>query len=239
MLTLREVSCVRGGGAESFTVTIDQLKILPGETLAITGSSGSGKSTLLEMLGLVLRPTVGRCFYWDFKGHNGQSRDIRALWQRNAFGELARIRAHRIGFVLQTGGLLPYLNVQANIEISRRIARLKPRGPPISYLIDTLGLARLMRKMPHQLSVGERQRVSIARAMAHEPDLLLADEPTAALDPELADQVIGLMLDVVRQHRAVVHLVDVVTGKNQHKPRIVDLDDIEILKNRVGGARVQ
>ena len=197
MLTLREVSCVRGSGAESFTVRINQLVISRGDTVAITGSSGSGKSTLLEILALVLRPTVGDCFCWDFGVGKGQSQDISALWRRNSFSDLARIRALRIGFVLQTGGLLPYLDVQANVEISRRIARRNWRSNPIPRLTETLGLGHLMRKMPQQLSVGERQRVSIARAMAHEPDLLLADEPTAALDPELADQVIGLMLDLV------------------------------------------
>lgn len=195
MLTLRQVSCIRGIGTESFSIRIDNLSIAPGETIAITGSSGSGKSTLLEILGLVLRPAVGDSFRWDFG--DGKSTDIDALWRRDAFPDLARIRAHRIGFVLQTGGLLPFLDVQANIEISRRIAQCSRRNNPIPNLIDSLELRHLLGKMPHQLSIGERQRVSIARAMAHEPDLLLADEPTAALDPQLADQVITLMLDLV------------------------------------------
>lgn len=207
MLTLREVSCVRGSGAESFTVTIGNLVISRGETVAITGSSGSGKSTVLEMLGLVLRPVVGDTFRWDFRERNGQRQDISALWRQDAFAELARIRAHHIGFVLQTGGLLPYLDVQANIAISRRIARSGWRENPVPRLIDALGLRCLVSKMPHQLSVGERQRVSIARAMAHEPDLLLADEPTAALDPELADQVIGLMLDLVARTETALVIV--------------------------------
>ncbi|MCB1924870.1 MAG: ABC transporter ATP-binding protein [Gammaproteobacteria bacterium] len=207
MLTLRGVSCVRGTGAESFTVAVGELVISRGETVAITGSSGSGKSTLLEMLALVLRPTVGERFAWEAADDAGHTQDIGALWQRDAFRELARMRARNIGFVLQTGGLLPYLDVQSNIEMSRRISRRNWRRNAIPQLVEALGLSHLTRKMPHQLSVGERQRVSIARAMAHEPDLLLADEPTAALDPQLADQVITLMLELVARMETAAVIV--------------------------------
>jgi putative ABC transport system ATP-binding protein len=207
MLTLRDVGCARGHGHDAFTVRVERLEIARAETIAITGASGSGKSTLLEMLALVLRPEVNGCFDWRSKHPSHEPQDIGALWRRDAFHELTRIRARRIGFVLQTGGLLPYLDVRSNIELSRRIERLSWRNSPVPRLIETLGLTRLSRNMPHQLSVGERQRVSIARAMAHEPELLLADEPTAALDPELADQVIELMLDLVARTETTAVIV--------------------------------
>ncbi len=207
MLTLRDVGCVRGKGNDAFSVSIECLEIARAETVAITGVSGSGKSTLLEMLALVLRPTVNGCFAWESQSPSDEPQDIGALWQRDALHELTRIRARRIGFVLQTGGLLSYLDVSSNIELSRRIERLPWRNSPVPRLIQALGLARLSKKMPHQLSVGERQRVSIARAMAHEPELLLADEPTAALDPELADQVIDLMLDLVARTETTAVIV--------------------------------
>ncbi|MCB1857531.1 MAG: ABC transporter ATP-binding protein [Gammaproteobacteria bacterium] len=207
MLTLRDVACVRGSGPESFTVRVDRLQISRGETIAITGASGCGKSTLLEILALVLRPAVRDRFTWESASPGHGEQDIAVLWQRDAFSHLTRIRARRIGFVLQTGGLLPYLDVRSNIELARRIARLPSRGSPVPRLMDTLGLSHLDRKMPHQLSVGERQRVSIARAMAHEPELLLADEPTAALDPELAEQVIELMLELVERTQTTAVIV--------------------------------
>ena len=197
VLTLNGVSCVRGSGPDAFSIRVDELTIHRGETVAVTGASGSGKSTFLEILALVLRPSVAGCFVWQAKQPDAAQLDIDELWKRGAHGELARTRAQRIGFVLQTGGLLPYLDVRSNIEISRRIAGRPWRDNPVPELIRDLGLSHLIKKMPHQLSVGERQRVSIARAMAHQPDLLLADEPTAALDPVLSEQVIGLMLDLV------------------------------------------
>lgn len=197
MLALRDVSCIRGSAQDAFSVHISDLTIHRGETVAVTGASGSGKSTLLELLALVLRPSVEGRFVWHENEGGSPRLDIDDLWQRDAYADLARTRARRIGFVLQTGGLLPYLDVQSNIEMSRRIARCPWRNNPVPDLIAELGLPHLINKMPHQLSVGERQRVSIARAMAHEPELLLADEPTAALDPVLSEQVIGLMLDLV------------------------------------------
>jgi putative ABC transport system ATP-binding protein len=207
VLTLEDVACIRGRGPDAFSVRVDRLEIARAETVAITGASGSGKSTLLEMLALVLRPDVAGSFVWESRHPDAAGQDIGALWQRGALADLTRIRATRIGFVLQTGGLLPYLDVRSNIELPRRIGRLPWRDSPIPRLIDALGLARLSGKMPHQLSVGERQRVSIARAMAHEPELLLADEPTAALDPELADQVIGLMLELVARSQTTAIIV--------------------------------
>ncbi len=207
MLTLRNVACVRGKGDDAFSVWVEHLEIARGETLAITGESGSGKSTLLELLALVLRPTVCGDFEWESRRQGDKFQDIGGLWRRDALHELTRIRACRIGFVLQTGGLLPFLDVRSNIELSRVIERLPSRNSPVPGLIQALGLSRLIKKMPHQLSVGERQRVSIARAMAHEPELLLADEPTAALDPELADQVIGLMLDLVARAETTAVIV--------------------------------
>jgi len=197
VLTLSDITCVRGHGTDAFSVSVENLTIKRAETVAITGKSGSGKSTLLEILALVLRPQVRGCFKWESRRAGGSTLDLAQLWHKDARRELTRIRAGQIGFVLQTGGLLPYLDVQSNIELSRHIECLPRKDSPVPRLIKALELTRLCRKLPHELSVGERQRVSIARAMAHEPELLLADEPTASLDPELEDQVIALMLTAV------------------------------------------
>ncbi len=199
MLELEKISCIRGEGTNAFTMSLEELSVVQGETLVITGPSGSGKSTLLEALALVLRPTHSKRFLWTIRRENQGCYDIKRLWQKNETAQLAALRARRIGFVLQTGGLLPFLNVAENVRIWRRIAARPVCTEKILQLMDRLEITELADKMPHQLSVGERQRVSIARALAHEPDLLLADEPTAALDPVLAEQVFRLMLDLVNQ----------------------------------------
>jgi putative ABC transport system ATP-binding protein len=166
--------------------------------VAVTGASGSGKSTLLEILGLVLRPQQVGVFSWHEHKSNGTD-DIAALWRHRARDALARIRARRIGFVLQTGGLLPYLSVRENLVVNRRLLGLPAEDETVTDLVDQLEITRLIDKKPHQLSIGERQRVSIGRALAHGPALLLADEPTAALDPRLGERVMALMVELVRR----------------------------------------
>ena len=197
MLQLDNIHCRRGIGAQQFTVSISHLSIARGETVAITGRSGSGKSTVLEILGLVLRPDSMGCFAWN--DQQGNALDLAALWSSQRDAQLSRIRASRIGFVLQTGGLLPYLDVRRNIGFTRRLIGLPRRSERVDELIEALGIGHLLTRKPHQLSIGERQRVSIARSLAHDPQLFLADEPTSALDPHLADEVFDLMVDAVQR----------------------------------------
>jgi putative ABC transport system ATP-binding protein len=170
--------------------------------VAITGPSGSGKSTLLDLLGLVLRPDAAGCFMFapgTAAAGIGVARDIARLWANDDRDGLAAIRASSIGYVLQTGGLLPFLNAIENISLSRALLGLADGDGFVDRLTAALGIDRLRTKMPHALSIGERQRVAIARALAHRPALLLADEPTAALDPGQAVRVIELLLAIVRE----------------------------------------
>lgn len=165
--------------------------------LAVTGESGSGKSTVLELLGLVAEPMPGARF--DLTDEDGTPSDIADLWRRRFQRELARIRARSIGFVLQSGGLLPYLSVRDNILINRRLLGMPLDDPILEDIVERLKIGDLLRKKPSQLSVGQQQRAAIGRALAHSPALLLADEPTSALDPRLADQVMELLIDLVRR----------------------------------------
>lgn len=197
LLQIENLHYRRGSGGQSFTVEIPHLQLARGEMVAVTGESGSGKSTVLELLGLVAEPIAGARF--DLNGADGTGTDVADLWRQRSGRELARIRARRIGFVLQTGGLLPYLSVRENILINRRLLGLPLNDGTLDDIVERLEIGDLLRKKPGQLSIGQSQRVAIGRALAHSPALLLADEPTAALDPRLADQVMDLLMDLVQR----------------------------------------
>lgn len=192
-----EGMAIRRGG---WHIRLPQLALHRGELLAITGPSGCGKSTLLEMIGLVLKPEqlqdyrLGECSVqeWLAKDHQTQ---------------LADTRARQLGFVLQNGGLLPFLSVHHNIQLPRRMLDLSPQSPAVQEAIERLGLAPLLHKLPAQLSIGERQRVAFVRAIAHEPALLLADEPTAALDPPQSRRLFELMIELVQELHMAALLV--------------------------------
>lgn len=195
MLHIDDLCVVRGQGAQAHQVYLPQLTLRPGQVVAVTGESGCGKSTLLEAIGLLLRPTsVGR-----FELHDGKQLDIATLLNRNQQAELADIRARHLGFVLQNGGLLPFLNVQDNIRLPCQLIGMVPDKAMLSRVLDVLKLGPLLSKYPAQLSFGERQRTAFARAIMHRPGLVLADEPTAALDPFNAQQLFSLFIDLVAQ----------------------------------------
>lgn len=192
LLELDQIACQRGEGESGLRLEISALSVQAGEAVAITGPSGCGKSTLLDIVGLVLRPMeVG---HFRLGGT-----DLAGLWRRNDRSALARMRARSIGYVLQTGGLLPFVTVRDNISLSRDLLGL-PRGArETDRLVEALGLGRLLEKRPAALSIGERQRVAIARALAHRPALVLADEPTASLDPVNAEGVMRLFLSLIAE----------------------------------------
>jgi putative ABC transport system ATP-binding protein len=196
LLDCADLSFARGDGDQAFRVEIPRLMLHTGEMIALTGESGCGKSTALELLGLVVRPLAAAQFRVLA---DGVPENIADLWWRGRHGELAQIRAAAIGFVLQTGGLLPYLSVAGNIAINRRLLRLPERDPDLDAIVEQLQIGDLLRKKPAQLSVGQYQRASIARALAHGPRLVLADEPTSALDPRLGDEVMELFFHLVER----------------------------------------
>ena len=196
VIRLEQVDRRRGKGADSFHLEVISFVVYPGECLALTGPSGSGKTTMLDLLGLVLKPDHASAFW--FRDRRGEVIDAGALWQRDRSDGLAEVRAVNIGYVLQTGGLLPFLSARDNINLSRQLLGLKD-NELADHLADRLRITHLLNKKPSALSMGERQRVAIARALAHQPVLLLADEPTAALDPPQAIEVTGLMLELVSE----------------------------------------
>ncbi|MEW5507460.1 ABC transporter ATP-binding protein [Pseudomonas antarctica] len=194
MLNLSAVHKSRGVGSQRYSLVIPALALRAGEQLAIVGPSGCGKSTLLDLLALVLAPDqVGR-FEFD-------QVDVGALWRANQQSTLAALRSTHLGYVLQTGGLLGFLDVRSNIALSRQLLGLKDDGS-VARLAEQLEISDQLGKKPTALSVGQRQRVSCARALAHAPQLVLADEPTASLDPLNAERVMQALLAQAREHRA-------------------------------------
>ena len=178
------------GGAE-YTLSIPRLDIRPGVKLAFVGESGSGKSTLLELLAMILRPDNIDTFTFKPDAER-ESIDIEAAWQSGDADQLSDLRSRYVGYVLQSGGLLPYLSVRENINLSRQLLGL-PLDQSVEEWAVKLNIQQQLDKLPSMLSVGQRQRAAIARALAHKPRVLIADEPTAAIDPQNAERIMKLM----------------------------------------------
>lgn len=190
LLDLRDLRYSRGSGAQRYSLEVPRLTLREGEQWAVLGLSGSGKSTLLDILAMATAPQqVARFEYFE----PGISVDIAQLWREGRHDRLAQLRSRLLGYVLQTGGLLDFIDVRSNIGLSREWLGLPDDGS-VERLAEQLDIGAQLRKKPSALSVGQRQRVSFARALAHNPRLLLADEPTAALDPLNAARVLQLLL---------------------------------------------
>ncbi len=191
VLSLRDVVCVLGE-RERFTLLVDAFDVLRGEAIALAGPSGSGKSTIMNLLALARRPA--RVGQFHFFQRHGQGYDIGALWDSGDDDGLTAIRAAHLGYVLQQGGLLPYLSVRQNIALGQSILGEVDRQR-VEDVAGRLEIARLLDRPPAALSVGQRQRAAIARALVHRPDLVLADEPTASVHPSIAAEILGLLVE--------------------------------------------
>lgn len=197
MMTLQAVHKTRGQGSQRFTLEVEHLHLAAGETLALVGPSGCGKSTLLDLLALILAPDQAARFVLQ---GTGAVQDIAHLWRARRLDQLAVLRSRQLGYVLQAGGLLGFVDVRGNIALPRQLLGLANDGS-VERLAETLDIHDQLEKYPAALSVGQRQRVSCARALAHGPGLLLADEPTAALDPVNAQRVMQLLLRETRARK--------------------------------------
>lgn len=185
--------------SESETIALDHvsLTVNKGEFVAIIGPSGSGKSTFLSIAGALLQPSEGEVFIKD--------RAISTLSEK----ELAHVRLEQIGFILQTSNLIPYLTVldQLLVVVKMKGAITEELKQTASELLTDLGLGNKLKKFPNELSGGERQRVAIARSFMNDPDVILADEPTANLDTARAYEVVQLIAKEVRSRNKAAIMV--------------------------------
>ncbi len=170
------------------------LEIGGSEFLSVVGPSGSGKSTLLNILGGMLAPSDGRVII-DEESIYDLSTDARAI-----------VRRSKIGFLFQTFNLVPYLSALENVEIPMFLAgKNSDKHKNIATgLLDRLGLADRMDHKPSELSVGQQQRVALARMLANDPTLILADEPTGNLDPETSREIIDFLLEINHEGKTIV-----------------------------------
>ena len=181
-----------------------------GDFISIAGPSGSGKSTILNMIGLIDTPTDGEVFIQD--------KPVSQLSDR----ELTRLRHETIGFIFQSFNLIPVLTTRENIEfpllLGKNSKMTKERRDYVDFLIEEVGLADRQKNRPNELSGGQRQRVAIARALVTKPVIVLADEPTANLDSQTGDDILGLMKKVNRDLKTTFIF-------STHDAKIVELAD--------------
>jgi putative ABC transport system ATP-binding protein len=179
-----------------------------GELLAIRGRSGAGKTTLLNIIGGLDKPTSGRVWVAEHEVTGASERELLAL------------RRYTVGFVFQSFGLVPILSAAENVGVPMRLAKLKAaeRERRVTMLLELVGLGGHAAQRPYELSGGQQQRVAVARALANEPQLLIADEPTGQLDSETGRSIMDLLRAVVRS-RGVTALVAT------HDPALLDLAD--------------
>ncbi len=183
-------------GLGGFSLVIERLDVAAGQRVAVVGPSGCGKSTLLALAALALRPDAGSALALA-------GTDALALWRASAGDALAALRSSSIGFVPQTGALLPFLSLRDNIALPQRIAN-RPDPARVEALAERLGIGALLDRRPAAVSVGQRQRAAIARALSHRPSIVLADEPTASVHPAQADDILRLLVEAASDDGAAL-----------------------------------
>ncbi|MBA8839038.1 MacB family efflux pump subunit [Ochrobactrum sp. RH2CCR150] len=222
LIRLRKVRREYPSGDSSIAVLKDiDLTIEAGEMVAIVGASGSGKSTLMNILGCLDRPTSGS---YEINGRETASMDV---------DELAALRREHFGFIFQRYHLLPELTAVGNVEIPAIYAGIDPstRAKRAGALLTRLGMGDRMHHRPGQLSGGQQQRVSIARALMNDASLILADEPTGALDKHSGEEVLRILGELHAEGRTVIIVTHDMSIASKAE-RIIEISDGEIIADR-------
>lgn len=219
IVTMEQVTKVYGEnetrvwGLHNVDLTVEK-----GETLAIVGASGSGKSTLLHVMGGVDTPTSGKIVV--------DGKDITKMNDE----QMSVFRRRKIGFVFQAYHLIPVLSVEENITMPILLDHRKPDKEYVEHIMELLGIADRRKHLPNQLSGGQQQRAAIARALANRPALILADEPTGALDSKNGNEVIALLQNSVKQLNQTLVLITHNIDRAREADRIVKIADGEIVE---------
>lgn len=218
IIRLEEIHKTYGSGESAVTAIKEaNFEVYSGETVALLGPSGSGKTTLITMIGCITEPTGGKLFLDNELIYDQK-------WQVK---DTRRIRRENIGFIFQSHNLIPFLNVLENVTLVPQMNEISKNKADThaKELLDYLGVGDKLDKMPSQLSGGQSQRVAIARSLANNPKIILADEPTAALDSERALSVMQLLKKLsIEQDVAII----VVTHDERMLPlfdRILRVED--------------
>lgn len=220
VIELREVSKSYPGIVPVTVLRAASLRVDPGETVALVGPSGSGKSTLLNLLGTLDTPDSGSVWIGG--------RDVTRL----DGPALARVRNRDLGFIFQSHHLLPQCSVLENVllpTLADRVESTPAAEERARRLLDRVGLGPRLAHLPGQLSGGERQRAAVVRALIQSPQVVLADEPTGALDRANADALARLLVDLNREEGTALVVVTHSLGLARQMSRIVELKDGALL----------
>ena len=208
-----------GGVSVNATKNIS-MTVYKGQFLAITGNSGSGKSTVMHLIGCLDIPSKGKLFL--------DTNDVSKLTE----SELAQIRGRKIGFVFQQFNLIPTLTALENVALPGEFQNMEKTFlyKKAKELLNYVGLGDRLNHRPTQLSGGQMQRVAIARALINDPDVILADEPTGALDTKAEEQVMGLLKELNRKNKKSIVIVTHNPSLLKYVDYVVELKDGEILR---------
>ncbi len=242
MLTLTDVQkqfAAPGGGAPTTIIDVPHFVAARGEEMALTGSSGSGKTTLLHLIAGILTPDRGTIVF-DLRppgapdepapagapAHSGATLDAHVDLTQLSEARRDHFRGQHIGYIFQTHHLLPGFTALENVLLGMTFTGRTPDHAWAKHLLERVGLADRLHYRPAKLSLGQQQRVAVARALASRPALVLADEPTGALDVTNAQQVLDLIRELCREVHATLLLVTHDRQIAAQLPRLVELHDI-------------
>lgn len=219
IVTMEHVTKVYGEGDSRVWGLHDvSMTVKQGEIVSIVGASGSGKSTLLHVMGGVDTPTSGKVVV--------DGKDITKLNDE----QMAIFRRRKVGFIFQAYHLIPVLTVEENITMPILLDHRKPDREYVEQIMELLGLQDRRKHLPNQLSGGQQQRTAIARALANQPSLILADEPTGALDSKNGNEVIALLQSSVKKLNQTLVLITHNIDLAREADQIIKIADGEIVE---------